>query len=66
MQSTASVANIKKGYRKNVIKYYPDKNQDANAADVFRRIQMAFEVLSNDTSRRKYDIELRARQYSAF
>ena len=66
VQSTASVADIKKGYRKNVIKYHPDKNQDANAADVFRRIQMAYEVLSNDTSRRKYDIELRARQYSAF
>jgi DnaJ-class molecular chaperone len=51
------VSEIKKAYRKMALKYHPDKNQAAGAADVFRRVTEAYEVLMDASSRRKYDSE---------
>jgi tetratricopeptide (TPR) repeat protein len=43
----ASLADIKKAYRKLALIHHPDKNRDdANAADNFRRIQEAYETLT--------------------
>lgn len=46
---------IRKSYKKLVIKYHPDRNKNPSAAEKFRKIQIAYEVLSNDIDREKYD-----------
>lgn len=59
----ASSGEIKKAYHKLALKYHPDKNPSDSAAEVFRKVKLAYETLSNDKSRRQYDLE-RVRQFS--
>lgn len=47
---------IKKSYRKQALKYHPDKNPgDKKAEDNFKEAAEAYEVLSNDEKRARYD-----------
>ncbi len=47
---------IKKAYRKMALKYHPDKNPgDKEAEEKFKEAAEAYDVLSNDDKRRKYD-----------
>jgi tetratricopeptide (TPR) repeat protein len=52
---TATATEIKKAYHKMALKYHPDKNSEEDAADIFRRVKLAYEVLGNEQSRVAYD-----------
>jgi DnaJ-class molecular chaperone len=56
VSSTATAAEIKKGYRLGVQKYHPDKNSSKAAIPLFYKIQEAYEVLSDSAKRQAYDL----------
>ncbi|HUS86654.1 MAG TPA: molecular chaperone DnaJ [Bacteroidales bacterium] len=52
----ASKEEIKKAYRQKALKFHPDKNPgDKHAEENFKEAAEAYEVLSNDDKRSKYD-----------
>jgi curved DNA-binding protein len=56
IDKTASLADIKKAYRKLARRYHPDLNpNDTNATKKFQQINEANEVLSDTEKRKKYD-----------
>ena len=46
---------IDAAYRKLALKYHPDLNHSADAADKMKQINQAYDVLSNPTKRSAYD-----------
>ncbi|XP_042520003.1 uncharacterized protein LOC122093681 isoform X2 [Macadamia integrifolia] len=51
---------LKKEYKKKAMLVHPDKNMGSHlASESFKKLQGAFEVLSNSTKKRDYDDELR-------
>ena len=55
VSKTASKDEIKKAYRKLSKQYHPDINKAEDAADKFKEIKEAYEVLSDDQKRAQYD-----------
>lgn len=52
----ASVDDIRKAYRKLAMQYHPDKNPgDKKAEDKFKEINEAYQVLSDEQKRARYD-----------
>jgi molecular chaperone DnaJ len=55
LNKSASDTEIKKAYRRLARKYHPDVNKDAGAEDKFKKIQKAYDVLSNPQKKSQYD-----------
>lgn len=52
----ATAAEIKKGYRKQAVKHHPDKNPgDKSSEEKFKKAAEAYEVLSDDNKKARYD-----------
>ncbi|MES3629675.1 MAG: molecular chaperone DnaJ [Longimonas sp.] len=52
----ASEREIKKAYRKKAMKYHPDRNPDDEEAEQkFKQAAEAYEILSDEDTRRRYD-----------
>lgn len=62
---TATTKEIKSAYRKKALATHPDKNKDKppeQAAEEFHKVVHAFEILTDENSRRTYDRTGRAQQ----
>ena len=55
IKTNASDDEIRRAYKKLAIKYHPDKNKDASAEDMFKKISYAYEILSNAEKKQIYD-----------
>jgi curved DNA-binding protein CbpA len=53
---TASPDEIKRAFRKLAVKYHPDKNSDPRAAEFFKELTEAYNVLSDWEKRKFYDL----------
>mmetsp|Transcript_38005 Transcript_38005/g.81982 ORF Transcript_38005/g.81982 Transcript_38005/m.81982 type:complete len:315 (+) Transcript_38005:45-989(+) len=61
LEQDASIKDIKKAYRRLAVQHHPDRNlgNEEAATIKFREISEAYEVLSDEDSRREYDRSLR-------
>lgn len=56
VSKTATAEEIKKAYRKVAMQFHPDRNPgDKGAEDKFKEAAEAYEILSDETKRAKYD-----------
>lgn len=62
-EATASVAEIKRAYRKKALTCHPDKNPDnPRAAELFQELSKALEILTDANARAAYDKVIAARK----
>jgi curved DNA-binding protein CbpA len=52
----ASYYDIRKAYRRLVKKHHPDKNSSGHSGDMIKKINAAFEILSDKDKRKLYDV----------
>ena len=51
----ASEEDIRKAFRKKALEYHPDRNKSPKAADLFKEVSEAYQVLTDPERRRRYD-----------
>ncbi|CAF0947323.1 unnamed protein product [Rotaria sordida] len=51
----ATSIDIRKAYKRLALIWHPDRNKDKDAEEKFKKIQQAYEVLSDENRRREYD-----------
>ena len=56
IKQNATNDEIKRSFRSLALKYHPDKNKSSDSKEKFLSIVEAYEVLSDETSRKKYDL----------
>jgi len=52
---SATADELKKAYRKLAMQFHPDRNNEADAADRFKEVNHAYEILSDQAKRERYD-----------
>lgn len=55
VEKSATQKDIKAAYRKMALKFHPDKNDAPDAEEKFKEINEAYQVLSDEAKRQKYD-----------
>src|SRR3990167_5025511 len=55
VSKSASDAEIKTAYRKQALKWHPDRNKSSEAESKFKEVTAAYEVLSDTSKRSQYD-----------
>ena len=55
VSKSASASELKNAFRSLARKYHPDRSQEDNAEEMFKEIQEAYAVLSDDEKRAQYD-----------
>ncbi|MBE6134619.1 MAG: molecular chaperone DnaJ [Erysipelotrichaceae bacterium] len=55
ISKSATKDEIKSAYRKLAKKYHPDVNHEPDAADKFKEVQEAYDILYDDNKRKAYD-----------
>ncbi|KAE8676077.1 Heat shock protein DnaJ isoform 2 [Hibiscus syriacus] len=71
LEKNCSVDDVRKAYRKLSLKVHPDKNKAPCSEEAFKSVSKAFQCLSDEESRKRYDLvgsdepvyERRASQY---
>lgn len=56
VEKSCSTEDVRKAYRKLSLKVHPDKNNAPGAEEAFKAVSKAFQCLSNEESRKKYDV----------
>jgi molecular chaperone DnaJ len=55
INKSATEAEIKKAFRKKAVEFHPDRNKAPDAAEKFKQINEAYQVLSDPKKRQMYD-----------
>lgn len=56
----STVEAVRTAYKTQALRYHPDKNlNDPAAGDKFREVRAAYDILSNEDKKKKYDMALR-------
>ena len=55
LKSDATLADIKKAFRQKASQFHPDRNSAPEAPALFRAVQEAYDVLSDNDKRKAYD-----------
>ncbi|KAG6428374.1 hypothetical protein SASPL_112625 [Salvia splendens] len=56
VEKSCSGEDVRKAYRKLSLKVHPDKNTAPGAEEAFKMVSKAFQCLSDEESRKKYDV----------
>lgn len=56
LERSCTLEDVRKAYRKLSLKVHPDKNKAPGAEEAFKAVSKSFQCLSNEESRRRYDV----------